>query len=130
MPSLHFGWALLVGMMAYTFDRRALKVIGVTYPCCMAVVIVTTGHHYLLDIAGGGVVVGLAYSLVQVLSRMRLMPVPFAVGSYGAEFGENPAGNARTSSVASPTFRALERIPRHASDTLCEPLPTWRRTVG
>jgi hypothetical protein len=131
MPSLHFGWALLVGMMAYAFDRRALKVIGVTYPCCMALVIVTTGHHYLLDIVGGGVVVGLAYSLVQVLSRMRLVPVLVAVGSRSvAYYGKNPAESERTSSVAPPTFRAVERIPRHASDALYDLLPIRRRPAG
>jgi hypothetical protein len=67
MPSLHFGWALLVGMVAFSFDRRALKALGVLYPAFMALVIVTTGHHYIVDIAGGAVVVGLAYSLVRLL---------------------------------------------------------------
>jgi membrane-associated phospholipid phosphatase len=82
MPSLHFGWALLVGIMAFSFDRRALKVGGMLYPCCMAVVIVTTGHHYLLDIAGGGVVVGLAYSLVKTLSRARSAFIPVSAATY------------------------------------------------
>jgi len=68
MPSLHFGWALLVGMVAFSFDRRALKALGLLYPAFMALVIVTTGHHYILDIVGGAVVVGLAYSLVGVLA--------------------------------------------------------------
>lgn len=84
MPSLHFGWALLVGIMAFSFDRRVLKVGGVLYPCCMAVVIVTTGHHYLLDIAGGGVVVGLAYSLVRTLSRSKGGLIPVSAGTYAA----------------------------------------------
>jgi membrane-associated phospholipid phosphatase len=67
MPSLHFGWALLVGMMAYGFERRAFKIFGVLYPSCMALVVVTTGHHFFLDIVGGGIVVGLAYTLVKAL---------------------------------------------------------------
>jgi membrane-associated phospholipid phosphatase len=68
MPSLHFGCALLVGLMAYSFKSRVLKVIGIAYPVFMAWVVVTTGHHYLLDIVGGGLVVALAYSLVANLS--------------------------------------------------------------
>ena len=67
MPSLHFGWALLVGIMAYTSRRRFLRILGVLYPCCMASVIVITGHHYILDIIGGGTVVSLAYTLVKVI---------------------------------------------------------------
>ena len=66
MPSLHFGWSLLVGIMAYTFQRRSVRLLGVLYPTCMSAVIVTTGHHYFLDIVGGGVIVGLALALVKV----------------------------------------------------------------
>jgi hypothetical protein len=67
MPSLHFGWALLVGMMAYGFEHRAFRFLGVLYPVCMAFVVVTTGHHFFLDIVAGGIVVGLAYTLVKGL---------------------------------------------------------------
>jgi len=80
MPSLHFGWALLVGLMARSFDRRVLKALGVLYPSCMAIVIVTTGHHYFLDIVGGGVVVILAYSIVRTLPRAFPVPTPHAAG--------------------------------------------------
>jgi hypothetical protein len=89
MPSLHFGWALLVGMMAFTFSRRALKVMGVLYPLSMALVIVTTGHHYILDIAGGGAVVALAYGLVKALPLFRRVPAPIGAGIYSAQRGVN-----------------------------------------
>ena len=72
LPSLHFGWALLVGMMALSFDHRAVKAAGVLYPSIMAIVIVVTGHHYVLDIVGGGSVVGLAYGLVKTLPFFHL----------------------------------------------------------
>ncbi len=75
MPSLHFGWALLVGIMACTFKRRILRVIGVVYPFSMALVIITTGHHYILDIVVGGVVVTLAYSLVRALPKVKSVPI-------------------------------------------------------
>lgn len=71
MPSLHFGLTLLVGLMAYSFERRLLRIAAVLYPSFMALVIVTTGHHYFLDIVGGGFVIGLAYSMVKA--------VPYAV---------------------------------------------------
>lgn len=122
MPSLHFGWALLVGMMAYAGDRRALKVLGVLYPFCMALVIVTTGHHYILDIAGGAVVVGLAYSLVQTLLRTRLIPVPVAAGGYDAgSYREKLAGNERAFYNA-PASYASARIPRNVTDSFYDEL--------
>jgi hypothetical protein len=74
MPSLHFGWALLMGIMAYGLQHRAFKIMGVLYPSCMAFVIVTTGHHYILDIVVGGIVIGLAYGLVSTLPHV--VPVP------------------------------------------------------
>jgi membrane-associated phospholipid phosphatase len=69
MPSLHFGWTLLVGIIAYTLRHPLLKILGVLYPCTMAFVVVVTGHHYWLDVVGGCVVVGLTYSLVRVFLR-------------------------------------------------------------
>lgn len=71
MPSLHFGWALLVGVMARTFKRRVLRLLGVVYPACMAFTVIVTGHHFFLDILGGALVVGLAYGLVKLFSRVR-----------------------------------------------------------
>jgi membrane-associated phospholipid phosphatase len=65
MPSLHFGWALLVGIVSYSLRRRTFKILGILYPCLMALVIVTTGHHYFLDILGGGIAVGVAYAIVK-----------------------------------------------------------------
>jgi hypothetical protein len=82
MPSLHFGWALLVGIMLFTSDRRALKVLGLLYPCFMAVVIVTTGHHYILDIVVGGAIVGSAYRLVNQALRGKSAPSPVTAGAY------------------------------------------------
>jgi membrane-associated phospholipid phosphatase len=81
MPSPHFGCALLVGIMAFSFDRKILKAAGVLYPCCMAIVIVTSGHHYVLDIVGGGVVVSLAYGLTRAFPRAKRILVPVSLGA-------------------------------------------------
>ena len=67
MPSLHFGWALLIGLMLGGFRWRICKVVGVLYPAVMAMTVIITGHHYWLDVAGGGIVVGAAFTLVRVL---------------------------------------------------------------
>ena len=80
MPSLHFACALLVGMLSFSFDRRALKALGAIYPSCMAVVVVATGHHYILDIAGGAVVVLLAQGLVKTLPSAVGVPAHRVAG--------------------------------------------------
>jgi hypothetical protein len=79
MPSLHFGWALLVGLIVWDLNRLILRVWAVLYPCAMAVAIVTTGHHYLVDIAAGGLIVGSTHGLVKWLTRDRRAPSPAPV---------------------------------------------------
>jgi hypothetical protein len=97
MPSLHFGWALLVGIMACTFGRLVLKALGVLYPSFMAMVIVTTGHHFFLDIAVGGLVIGLALSVVKAIPLMKRVPIPAGIGASAA----TPRGRAPSKLKAS-----------------------------
>ena len=62
MPSLHFGYALLVGMTIAAVSRGRLgKVIGWSYPVVMLLVIVATGNHFFFDAAGGAVAIGVGF---------------------------------------------------------------------
>jgi hypothetical protein len=57
VPSLHFGYALLVGVaVAALAKNRAVRVLGALYPAAMLFIIVATGNHFLFDAAAGGVV--------------------------------------------------------------------------
>ncbi len=57
MPSLHFGWDLIVGIMLFREARHLpLKVAGVLAPIAMAMAVVLTANHYILDIVVGGAV--------------------------------------------------------------------------
>src|SRR5436309_2521769 len=54
VPSLHFGYALLVGVtVAVIAKRRLTRALGWAYPVVMLVVIVGTGNHFFFDAAGG-----------------------------------------------------------------------------
>jgi len=59
VPSLHFGYALIVGVAVALLARRlAVRLLGVLYPGVMLFVIVATGNHFWLDaLAGGGVTI-------------------------------------------------------------------------
>ena len=62
MPSLHFGYALLVGVtVALIAKRRLVRAIGLVYPAVMLLVIVGTGNHFFFDAAGGALAVGGAF---------------------------------------------------------------------
>jgi hypothetical protein len=68
VPSLHFGYALLVGVtVAVLARRRWLRWIGASYPLFMLFTIVATGNHFIFDAAAGGIVVVIAYLLARAL---------------------------------------------------------------
>lgn len=63
MPSLHFGWAVLLGVGIFMVWRDVRGVaLGMLLPLAMGLAIVFTGNHYILDGVAGFVValVGLA----------------------------------------------------------------------
>ena len=68
MPSMHFGWSLLVGLLISQVKKPLCRIIGFVYPALMVLTIIVTGHHYLLDILGGGIVVGIAYFVVKFIA--------------------------------------------------------------
>lgn len=79
VPSLHFGYALIVGVAVAALARRAwVRALGWLYPVAMLVIIVATGNHFFLDAAAGGLVVVLGWitarSLVAVSVRRTALP--------------------------------------------------------
>jgi hypothetical protein len=72
VPSLHFGYALLVGGALYALARRRwVRWIGAAYPPAMLFIIVATGNHFLFDAAAGGVVVIASWFAARALLRPR-----------------------------------------------------------
>jgi PAP2 superfamily len=62
VPSLHFGYALLVGLTLAAVARgRVARVVGWSYPAVMTVVIVATGNHFFFDAAAGALAIAAAY---------------------------------------------------------------------
>ena len=83
IPSLHFGYALLVGgAVAWLAHPRAMRIAGALYPVVMLFVIVATGNHYYFD-AAAGAVVALAAAFVAD-SLVRDVPHPVLSAPEGA----------------------------------------------
>lgn len=60
MPSLHFGWSLLVGVGLCWLGRHWLpRALGVLLPTLMLLSIIGTGNHFIVDAVGGAFVLGL-----------------------------------------------------------------------
>ena len=73
VPSLHFGYALLVGVgVAALARRRWVRIAGAAYPAAMLYIIVATGNHFFVDAALGGVVVAGGFIVSRALTRPEL----------------------------------------------------------
>ena len=71
VPSLHFGYALIVGFAIAALARsRAIRIAGALYPALMLLVIVATGNHWFLDAAAAAVVVAAGWLVARVLVRL------------------------------------------------------------
>ncbi len=92
MPSLHFGWDLLLGIAIIAAFRRTplawlAVTIGVALPLLQIVAITTTANHYLIDAVAGGIValagLGIALALRKwgypwLVEQIRRLPWPSA----------------------------------------------------
>jgi PAP2 superfamily len=62
VPSMHFGYALVVGFSVTRLARRrSIRALGRLYPLFVLFVIVATGNHFFLDAAAGAAVTGAAW---------------------------------------------------------------------
>jgi PAP2 superfamily protein len=70
VPSLHFGYALLVGVsLAVLARRRWVRIVGALYPAAMLYIIVATGNHFFVDALLGGAVVVAGWFVARALAR-------------------------------------------------------------
>jgi hypothetical protein len=72
VPSLHFGYALIVGVaVAALARRRWIRIAGAIYPLVMLAVIVATGNHVFFDAALGALVALVAWLVARPLATPR-----------------------------------------------------------
>lgn len=74
IPSLHFGWSLLLGgAVAVVTRHRMMRALGLAWPVAMFFSVVLTGNHFIVDAIAGAIVcaagLGLALALNAALSR-------------------------------------------------------------
>ena len=71
MPSVHFSWTVILGIMFFRSGSRWLKILGVVYPTMTLFAITITGNHYILDAVGGVVVMAASFAMVELGLRRR-----------------------------------------------------------
>ena len=63
MPSMHFGWILLVAIWMHRSSGRNMAIVGYAYAFLTLVAIVVTANHYFIDAVVGAMVVSLAFGI-------------------------------------------------------------------
>ncbi|MDX6647248.1 MAG: hypothetical protein QOK40_2975 [Miltoncostaeaceae bacterium] len=72
VPSMHFGYALMVAAVAVVLVRSWTLRLGVmVYPVVVFIAITGTANHYVLDSVAGSVVVAAGFVVVAVWMRVR-----------------------------------------------------------
>jgi hypothetical protein len=73
VPSLHVGWALLVGVALFNVDHSVpVRVFAVLLPLAMFFSVVLTANHFIFDIIVGTVIVLAAIGVAFVMENRRL----------------------------------------------------------
>jgi len=89
VPSLHFGWNLLMGIaMAGLAGHWLLRLFGWLMPAAMLVSIVLTANHYLFDGLAGGVIALLSLAVATRLAKGPSGPAPVQSTSNAGEQGD------------------------------------------
>ncbi|MEV8588961.1 phosphatase PAP2 family protein [Streptomyces sp. NPDC051180] len=93
MPSLHFGWALMVAVGLIVATRSRWRALWLLHPLLTLLVIVGTANHYWFDALAAAVLLGLALLAVRAPGHRRTAPPPPAARALGT--AALPAGALR-----------------------------------
>lgn len=75
VPSLHFGWALLICIALFDVDRSfIIRLFAVVSTAAMFFAIVLTANHFIFDMLVGSFIVLLSIKLAFLLQGHRLRP--------------------------------------------------------
>jgi len=72
MPSLHFGWALMVGIgIWWMTGSRWGRALGVLLPIGMFFGITSTANHFILDAVAGAMAIGISFGLAALIFKYK-----------------------------------------------------------
>ncbi len=73
MPSLHFSWTVILGVLFVRTFKGWFKVLGLLYPVLTFFAITLTGNHFILDAVAGGLLTVAAFAVMEL--GVRRWPV-------------------------------------------------------
>ncbi|MDN3025371.1 phosphatase PAP2 family protein [Streptomyces sp. S.PB5] len=95
MPSLHFGWALMVAIGLIVATRSRWRWLWLLHPLLTLLVIVGTANHYWLDAIVAAALLGIALAVLRLRTPSAGAPVPprppHRTATAGGRSQEHPA---------------------------------------
>ena len=73
MPSLHFSWTVILGVLFVRTFKGWFKLLGVAYPILTFFAIIITGNHFILDAVAGGALAAAAFAVMELGFRRGLL---------------------------------------------------------
>ena len=72
MPSLHFSWTVLFGVIFLRIRNNWVKSFGIIYPTVTLLAITITANHYIMDAIAGGALIIVAFAIMELGFHRRL----------------------------------------------------------
>ena len=72
MPSLHFSWTVILGVVFVRRLKGWFKPLALLYPAATFFAITITGNHFILDAIAGGLLAGLAFAVMELGFRRKV----------------------------------------------------------
>jgi len=114
MPSLHFGWALVIAWVAIMISSSRWRYLVLAHPVLTLAAIVLTANHYWLDAVVATFLLAFALVVERLIDRRRTRRVDRAVPSQTARQPvrpDSPSPALRAASLESPPTRAYRGSP-------------------
>ena len=71
MPSMHFSWGLIFGVICWRYRNKCIKSLGVIFVATILLAITITGNHYIVDAIAGSVITAAAFTVMELATRLR-----------------------------------------------------------
>ena len=121
MPSLHFGWALMVAVGVVAIVRRPAAGVAFVHPVITLIAIVATGNHYWFDAVVAGALAAVSGVVLLVVWRRRSIVDPRA---------DVTAVDVTAVDVTAVDVTAVDVAPVDVARCVREPAPPLRLVVG
>jgi len=69
MPSMHFSWSVILGVLFFRSLNGWAKLLGPAYPVVTFFAITLTANHFILDAVAGGLLAGLSFAMMAFKER-------------------------------------------------------------